>query len=147
MKTQSPTLGRTILAGFISGVIGAVLANLALLILERQIERSFPVLNWFSVARASIISSLIGAFVYQGLVRWTKRPVVWFWVLGMGVAVLDSVMLAAHPPEAGIARVANPLHFVVAITALLLIPALAPAFPEPERGAARRNPPPVPSKS
>jgi hypothetical protein len=65
----------------------------------------------------------------------------------MAVTILDSIMLAVHPPEAGIARVANPLHFVVAITALLLIPALAPAFPEPERGAARRNPPPVPSGS
>jgi len=147
MKTQSPTLGRTILAGFIAGVIGAVLANLALLILERQMERSFPVLNWVSVARASIISSMLGALVYQGLVRWTKRPVLWFVVIGLAVTILDSIMLAAHPPEAGIARVANPLHFVVAITALLLIPALAQAFPEPERGGARRNPPPVPSRS
>ena len=138
-------MGRVVLAGLIAGAVGAVLGNVAVLILSRQFGQSFEQLNWFSVSRASMISCMIAAFVYSGLARWSKRPVVWFAAMGLAIAALDSVMVTLHPPEAGFDRIANPLHFVVAISALVLIPALAPAFPQPQAG--RRMPPPVPQKT
>jgi len=139
------SVGRAVLAGVIAGAVGALLGNVALIILTRQFGQSFDQLNWFSISRASMISCMIAAFVYSALARWSKRPVVWFVVLGLAVAVLDSVMVSLHPPEAGFDRIANPLHFVVAISALVLIPALAPAFPQPQ--ATRAIPPPFPQKS
>jgi hypothetical protein len=136
-KGEGSSLGRCILAGLIAGAISAVLANLAALVLTRQFNQHFPELNWFSISRAAVISCVAGAFVYAAFLRWTKRPVIWFVISGLIVATLDSVLLAMHPPVAGIARIANPLHFVVAITALVLIPTLAPALPQPTDPAAR----------
>ena len=141
----SVSVGRAVLAGLIAGAVGALMGNVAALILSRQFGQSFEQLNWFSIARASMISCVIAAFVYGALARWSKRPVVWFAVMGLAIATTDSVMIALHPPEAGFDRIANPLHFVVAISALVLIPTLAPAFPQPEPG--RRMPPPVPQKT
>jgi hypothetical protein len=144
MKEKIPvSFGRCVLAGLMAGIVGALLANLALVILVRQMGQSFDQLNWFSVGRASMISCLLGAFVYGALARWTRRPVLWFTLAGLMVATLDSVLVYLYSPEAGIARIANPLHYVVAITALVLIPALAPAFrqPTPSRG----TPPPLPT--
>ena len=138
-------MGRAVLAGLIAGAVGALLGNVAVLILSRQFGQSFEQLNWFSVSRASMISCMIAAFVYSGLTRWSKRPAVWFAVMGLAIAAIDSVMVTLHPPEAGFDRIANPLHFIVAISALVLIPALAPAFPQPQAG--RRMPPPVPQKT
>ena len=92
-----------------------------------------------------MISCMIAAFVYSALGRLSKHPVLWFAVIGLAVAAVDSVMVSLHPPESGFDRIANPLHFVVAISALVLIPALAPAFPQPETG--RKMPPPVPQKT
>lgn len=137
--------GRAVLAGVIAGFLAAILANVAAFILSRQFGQSFDQLNWFSISRASMISSVIAAFVYSALTHWTSRPIIWFAALGLTVAVIDSVLVAQHPPEAGFDRIANPLHFVVAITAVALIPALAPSFPQPTTG--RTMPPPFPQKS
>jgi hypothetical protein len=126
-----PSLGRCILAGLIAGAVSTLLANLAALILARQFNRTFDELNWLSISRASMISCFAGAFVYAALLRWTKHPVIWFTIGGLAVATLDSVFVAMHPPVPGIERIANPLHFVVAIVALILIPILAPAIPQP----------------
>src|SRR5437762_845184 len=120
------SMGRAVLAGVIAGVVAAVLANVAAIILSRQFGQSFDQLNWFSIFRASMISSVIAAFVYSGLAQWTNHPVVSFATLGLAVAIIDSVWVSRHPPEAGFDRIANPLHFVAAITAVVLIPALAP---------------------
>ena len=139
------SVGRAVLASVIAGWVGAVLANVTAIILSRQMGQNFEQLNWFSISRASMISCVLAGFVYSALARWTRRPAVWFAALGLGVAAGDSVMVALHPPEAGFDRIANPLHFVVAISALVLIPALAPAFPQPNTG--RAMPPPVPEKA
>ena len=46
--------------------VGALLGNVAALILSRQFGQSFEQLNWFSISRASMISCMIAAFVYSG---------------------------------------------------------------------------------
>jgi hypothetical protein len=129
-KTR-PTLGRCVLAGLNAGALATLLANLANLILSRQFNQSYDQLNWVSISRASMISCVLGAFVYAALLRWTNRPLLWFVLISLAVALLDSFFVSKYPPVAGIARIANPLHFVVAITALVVIPILAPAIPQP----------------
>ena len=145
MSDQNVSLGRCVLAGSVAGMVGALLANLALLVLTAHFGQSFDQLNWFSITRASMISCVLGGFVYYALSCWTKRPLVWFIVVGLAVATLDSVLVWRHPPEPGFARIANPLHYVVTITALVFIPALAPVFPQTTSN--RSNPPPVPTRS
>src|SRR5437867_318638 len=125
------SLGRAVLAGLIAGAVAALLANLAAWVLSRQFGQTFDQLNWFSISRASVISCTVAGIVYCALGRFSQRPAIWFVVLGLAAAAADSVLVTMHPPEAGFARVANPLHFVVAIVALVLIPTLAPIFREP----------------
>jgi len=138
-------MGRAVLAGVIAGVVAAVLTNVTAVILSRQFGQSFDQLNWFSISRASMISSVIAAFVYSGLARWTNRPAVWFAALGVAIALIDFVFLSRHPPETGFDQIANPPEFVVAITSVFLMPALSPAFPQPKSG--RTMPPPFPQKT
>jgi len=133
MRGQKVSVGRAVLAGLIAGAVGALLANLAAWVLSRQFGQTFEQLNWYSISRASMISCTVAGVVYYGLTRFTQHPLAWFVVFGLAVAIADSVLVALHSPEAGFARVANPLHFVVAVVALVLIPALAPIFREPRR--------------
>lgn len=130
------SLGRCILAGLIAGAVSALLANLAALVLSRQLNQTVDDLNWLSISRAAMVSCVAGGFVYAGLARWTKRPAIWFAIVGLAVAAVDSVLVAMHPSSASFARLANPLHFVVAITAIIIIPLLAPALPQPENQAS-----------
>ncbi len=83
-----------------------------------------------------MISCTVAGLFYYGLTRFTQHPVTWFIIFGLAVATGDSVLVAVYSPEAGFARVANPLHFVVAAVALILIPALTPTFREPRRTSA-----------
>jgi hypothetical protein len=141
----SPSLGRCVLAGLLAGQAAAVLANLTAWVLSRELSRSFDQLNLPTITRAAVILCVLSAFVYFALVRWTGRPVLWFALVGLAFAGLDSWLVAVRETEAGFAQMANPLHFVVAATALVLVPLLAPAIPEPEqpRPRTRATPPPL----
>jgi len=147
--TERPTLGQCILAALIAGAAAALLANLTLLVLSRHLNQSSEALNAYSVTRAAAVASMLGGVVYAALLRVTRHALLWFISVGVAVTVLDSILVAQHPPEPGIARLANPLHGVVALTALILIPALAPVIPRAQRSATepRQKPPAVPKQA
>jgi hypothetical protein len=92
-----------------------------------------------------MISCVLAGFAYYTLARATERPVLWFVLAGTAVATIDSIWVALHPPEAGFARIADPLHYVVAVTAFVFIPALATVLPHSKQTPP--GPPPVPSAS
>lgn len=157
MKKVEIWLGRSVLAGLIAGVVGAALANLTFVILTRHFGPTSDQLNWFSITRASIIACFLGAFAYYAFARWTAHPVVWFVAAGLAVATVDSVLVALYPPDAGFARIANPIHFAVTFAALILIPTLSGALPGPtlvvpaaadaEATPTRKGPPPLPAQA
>ena len=109
--------------------MAALLANLAALVLARQFNQPLDQLNWFFLSRVAVISCVAGAFVYAGLLRWTKRALVWFVFVGFVAGALASVWVATHPLI--LTRSVNPLPFVIAITAVVAIPILAGALPRP----------------
>jgi hypothetical protein len=141
--------GRCVLAGFIAGLAAAGLANLTALVLSQQLSLSFDQLNWYLLTRVTVVLSVLAGFLYFGLLRWTTRPVLWFSVIGLAVAAAHSVVNIIHPPEAGFARIASPIDFVVTLTFLMLIPALVPAIPERNKSEVRGSPtpPPLPKQS
>src|SRR4051812_21318975 len=147
-NARPPSLGRCVLAGLLAGLAAAVLANLTAWVLSRELSRSFDQLNWPTITRAAVISCVLSSFVYFALVRWTRRPVLWFALGGLAFAGLDSWLVALRASDAGFAQIANPLHFVVAAAALVLVPVLAPAVPEPEQPRPRpqTTPPPLPNQ-
>src|SRR2546423_13709177 len=101
MSAQNISLGRCVLAGLIAGIVGALLANLALVVLTKHFGQSFEQLTWFSITRSSMISSVLGGFVYYALGRWTERPVLWFIVAGISGGAPGFVFCLFGSPEAG----------------------------------------------
>jgi len=127
-----------------AGLAAAALANLTALVLRQRLNLSFDQLNWYLLTRVTVVLSVLAGFLYFGLLRWTSRPALWFSVIGLAVAAAHSAVNIIHPPEAGFARIASPIDFVVTLTFLVLIPALVPAIPEANKSVMRESPTPPP---
>jgi hypothetical protein len=147
----SVRFGRCLLAGLFSGIVAAVLANLSAAAISRVSELRFEELNFVSIAIASVGSNLIGSLFFYGFARWTTRPVLWFVVAALAAATADSVVTILRPPHPDFGKLANPLHYIVAMTAVILLPAFAPSrsrLPPPIPETLRRpSPPPLPRNS
>ena len=129
-----PPLIRCLAAGLAAGVVGAVLAAIAAAVLQDATDRSFEELSTASVARSSLIGSVLGSLVYYGLARWTARPALIFAIIALVVATLLSIIIALAPPHPGFAAVANPLHYIVAVCAAIVIPIIARLGTAPRDG-------------
>ena len=119
-----PSLGRTLLAGLVSGMAGAALANVVAMALQAVTGLSFPELNVVSITLAALVANLIGSGVYYAFTRSTPRPATLFAILAVVLATLDSLLVTLVPPHPGFGTIANPLHYVVAFTAIVLMPLL-----------------------
>ena len=120
-----PSLGRCALAGLLAGMAAAILANLAHALLSQATGLRFRELNFLSITRASLIACVLGGLVFYAAARWTKHPVAWFAVAGLLVTTADSLFVMLHPPQPGFDRLANPLHFIVGLITIVLLPRLA----------------------
>jgi|GEM_PF-2064844 len=135
--TSNHGIGRFLSAGLVSGVVAAILANIGLLVLTNILNRGdryASVLNIFSITAICLVANLIGSVLFYFLLRFFK-PVVAvsiFVALAMLAAIGNSLIagpgasLPAGMPvlAPGFADVANPLHFLVALTATIIIPLL-----------------------
>ena len=142
----SVRFGRCLLAGLFSGIVAAVLANLSAAAISRVSELRFEELNLLSISIASVASNLIGSLFFYGFARWTTRPVLWIAVAALAAATADSVVTILRPPHPDFGKLANPLHYIVAMTAAILLPAFAPTrskLPPPIPETARRPSPPL----
>jgi Family of unknown function (DUF6069) len=112
-------------AGFASAVISVIIANIYHAIQSNLSNTSYAELNIISITMTSLITSLIGGFVYMGLARLTARATTIFTVLGIGLAVLSSLPQFLQPLHPGFAAASVPLHLIVGVIAVLIIPRLA----------------------
>src|SRR5258708_35609575 len=110
----SVRLGRCLLAGLFSGIIAAILANLAAAAISRVSGLRFEELNLLSISIAAVASNLIGSLFFYGFARWTTRPVLWMAVAALAAATADSVVTSLRPPHPGFGELANPLQYIVA---------------------------------
>jgi Family of unknown function (DUF6069) len=127
MQANSRTvnnIGNYLLAGLIAGVVGAVIANIYFLIFSAVTGYSYAELNIFSVTLASIIPSVIGGLVYFGLTKVTDNATAIFVALGLvfGIGSTIPSFIAPVNPAPGFAAATAPLHVIVALSAVILIP-------------------------
>lgn len=122
---SSPSLSHCLMAGLIAGVAAAFCANAVDLLFEQGLGGQFEELTPVSIMMASVISCLIGSAVYWALGRFTRRPVLWFVVLGLAAATLDSILPIIGDFPQGFALQANVLHYVVAAVAFIAIPPIS----------------------
>lgn len=118
-------LRKALLAGLLSGVAAAILGTLALFIMQALTGDHFAELTPVSITLISLFTNLLGGLAFYLLARFTGRPTLFFALLALVLATLDTIMVAANPLYPGFAMVATPLHYVVALVAILLIPRLA----------------------
>lgn len=111
-------------AGLISGVVAAVLAVLVSLALQSLSGDHYDQLGVVPVAAAALLTNLVGGGVYGWLAGHVSRPSAWFAALALIVAAIDTQLTIVSPPSEGFYAVATPLHFIVAVVALSLIPTL-----------------------
>ena len=119
---HSPSLSHCLMAGLIAGIAAGFCANAANFLFEIGFGRKFEELTPVSIAIASLIMCLLGSIVYWALARSTKRPALWFIVLGLAAATLDSIPPLVGDFPKGFALQANVLHYVVAAAAFFTIP-------------------------
>jgi membrane-bound ClpP family serine protease len=124
--TSLPSIGRYLQAGLIAGVVGAVIANIYNAIYQGISGQTYPELTVFTIIFASLIPGLLGSLIYYWLSRSTRQPRLIFTVVGLVFTVLSVVPNFVSPmdPAPGFASASTPLHFIVALSALILIPTL-----------------------
>jgi hypothetical protein len=84
-----------LVAGLGAGVVGALSSVGAELVLNVP----FPLLT--DTAVSAFLAGLAGALLYAALVRIVRRPVSLLWILTLGIATVDSLLIALLPLPAG----------------------------------------------
>jgi hypothetical protein len=88
-------LGAALVAGLGAGVVGA-LASVAA---EVSLRVRFPLLT--DTALSAFFAGLAGGLLYAVLVGIVRRPVSVLWILSLGIATIDSLLIAVLPLPAG----------------------------------------------
>lgn len=161
MKALHP-LNMALAAGFMAGIVGALASVGA----ELGLGVRFPLLT--DTALSAFFAGLAGGLLYAVLVGVVRRPVSVLWILSLGIATVDSLLIALLPlpaktglqggtpidglliPIAQLGALLGfghfgttrfPITYLPADTLLHYIPALAVAVLVP-RWAKRRSGPP-----
>ena len=124
-QQSGPPIIRTLSTGAITGVASAVAANVYHAIQSSLSNTSYAELNLVSITMTALITSLIGSFVHLGLSRLGTRGTTIFTILGLSLAVLSSVPQLFQPLHPGFGAASVPLHLIVGVIAVALIPRLS----------------------
>jgi Family of unknown function (DUF6069) len=116
-----------LLSGLIAGAISAVIANLYYLIFSAITGYSYVELNVISITLASVIPSLLGSLVYFGLSRQISTATNVFVTLGLifGFLSIIPTLVAPPNPAPGFAVATAPLHILVAVVCVTVVPFFA----------------------
>ncbi|MGP4039783.1 hypothetical protein ACTWP4_07765 [Gracilibacillus sp. D59] len=104
--------------GMVAGVAGIITAYL----IGMFTELWFDQLTWVSIGIAAIVTNMAGAFIYTKWFQATKNPRVYYIILVTGITLLMTVNDIVNPPAMDFGIVAHPVHIVVALLSIWLIP-------------------------
>jgi len=124
LKAAPATVSKTIAVGSIAGIISVLLSNFLAWAIMAANNYQFEMLNGFSITISAFLANLIGAFIYRVMWNKSSRAGLYYAILCLVMAVLTTVNTVANPMEPNIGAVANPLHFLVAVLSLILIPVI-----------------------
>lgn len=104
--------------GIISGVASIVLNEL----IGAATGLSFKELNPVSILIASVIANLIGAMIFTKWLRKTAKPALNYFILTSVATILLTLMDSISLPAPKFWVIAYPIHLIVALFSILLIP-------------------------
>ncbi|MCJ7842220.1 hypothetical protein MUB24_15200 [Lederbergia sp. NSJ-179] len=111
-----------LLIGLYVGVISGAAAIATAYLLGAVTGLWFSQLNWISIAVASIIANIAGAMIFVKWFRKTARPSLYYVLLTGGVTLLSSLNVLANPPADKFGVIAQPVHIVVFLLSIWLVP-------------------------
>ena len=120
---------RSAVVGLVSGLASALLAYGVALGVRIKTGQDYPQLGFLPIALAAVSSNLLGSWAFDFLVRWVPAPRTAFTFLVLAVAFLYTMAVGAHPPADGFLEAVTPIHLMVAVTAIFLIPSLSSGAP------------------
>ncbi|GAA0361131.1 hypothetical protein [Bacillus horti] len=121
-KVSAISVKKTLIAGSLAGIISVIVSNLLAWGIMSANDYQFEMLNGFSITLSAFFVNLIGAFIFRFIQKKSKRAIMYYAILSVVMAILMSINTSTNPMEPNIAAVANPLHYLVAILSLVLIP-------------------------
>ncbi|MFS0645174.1 MULTISPECIES: hypothetical protein [Siminovitchia] len=111
-----------ILVGLYAGVISGAAGIAAAYLLGAVTGLWFSQLNWISIAVASIIANIAGAMIFVKWFQKTAKPSLYYVLLAGGVTLLSSLNVWANPPADKFWVIAQPVHVVVFLLSIWLVP-------------------------
>jgi len=108
-------------SGFVGGLLAWALAQLV----QWRMDTSFDELSLIPVLAASLMTNLFGIWLYSLLRRKIPAPRLTFAFLAVLAAVAYTLILGAREPHPLFLEAAVSAHFMIAFTAIYLIPALS----------------------
>jgi|GEM_PF-3834115 len=116
---------RSAVVGLVSGFASTLLAYGVALGVRIKTAQDFPQLGFLPIALASISANLLGSWFYSLLPGRVPAPRTLFTFFVVAVTFLYSLAVGSHPPAEGFLEAVVPIHLMVAVTAIFLIPTLS----------------------
>ncbi len=128
-KSIGVSLQRYLTGGLIAGIIAAVLNNIYHTTYTAITGVEAPsVINFISVAAASIVPLVLASLVYYGFSKSTNKPTMVFLILTAFLTVASSGLMAISqlpnrtPVPDGFIGLALPMHYIAGVVAAICIP-------------------------
>jgi hypothetical protein len=90
-----PSWGASVLAGAGAGIVAAVACVGAEIALRSPLPPRVPTV-W-----SALVAGILGGLLYGWLARVVRRPVTALWVATLGIATIDSLLIAGLPAASG----------------------------------------------
>lgn len=123
--SNSPTarpVSRILTAGLVAGLVSTILAIVFHTVRQAMTGLAYQELNVVSITATAMLTSLIGSLVYWLLSRSGRDPGRTFTVIGLGAAILTALPAIVAPMYPGFGLATVPLHLIVAVVAVVVIP-------------------------
>lgn len=113
---------KSVLIGLYVGLLSGVAAIAIAYLISGLTGLWFSQLNLVSILLASIIPNIIGGIIFTKFFQKTTWPKLNYVLLTAGVTLLLTVFDIANPPAEDFGTVAHPVHIVVALFSMWLVP-------------------------
>ncbi|MFD2045075.1 hypothetical protein ACFSTA_15430 [Ornithinibacillus salinisoli] len=113
---------RSIIIGCYVGTIAGIAGIMTVYLIGIFTALWFDQLTWISIGMAAIVANIAGALIYTKWFRSTNKPRIYYIILVMGITLLMTVNDVLNPPAMDFGIVAHPLHIVVALFSVWLVP-------------------------
>ncbi|MBM7553586.1 hypothetical protein [Thalassobacillus pellis] len=113
---------RSLSAGFTVGILSGIAALITEFVIGWMTGLWFEELTIISIILSSIITNLAGAMIFKQLDQKTSKATFFYALVVGAVTLILTFNTMANPPQEQFGTVSHPIHIVVALVSIWLIP-------------------------